>query len=229
MTIQEFPNQEKLNRAFNIYRHYVREFIYEQLAAYHANAHPTYPAIKDAIVDSLTNEGQRSNFTRYLRDNRDDLKGTIDIAHFNLIVTRHWDAIFAEKFNNRTVIIRGDRGWKEGHLGYISEFRNDSYHNLAKDIDGYQLERTIRKIREVLNLIGEREAGNAVWSILSQENPEQDANALRQDRNQLAAERDAAIKERDSAAQALKQEKKRADEHERRIRDLEDKFKQAFP
>ncbi len=293
MAVQEFPNQEKLNRAFNIYGHYVREFIYEQLAAYHANAHPRYQyqAIKDAIVGSLP-ESQRNNFDRNLRSNNDNLKATIDIARFNQIVTMHWDAIFAEKFNNQEVIIRNGRGgraWAHGHLGYISEFRNDSYHNLATDIDDYQLEQTIRKISEVLYLIGEREAGDAVEAILSQEN---DINALRQDRNQLAdardaaikerdsakreaeranekaeqadervnriadiahanstenrelketlrarqqrisqlsAEKDAAIQERDSAALALEQEKKRADEQERRIRDLEDKIKQLSP
>ena len=285
MAIQEFPNQEKLNRAFNIYRYYMREFIYEQLTV----RYDTHTAIKDAIVGSL-GANQKENFNRNLRGNSDDLKATIAIAHFSPIVTMHWDAIFAEKFDNRKVIIqKGNRrdSWKDGHLGYVSEFWSASYqyHNLVTDIAGYRLEQIILRIRDVLHLIGEREAGDAVGAILTQENMEQGIDQLAAERDaaikdsasaareaeqavekaaradervrrvaeianmnssqnreltgkltaltrefsQLSAERDAAIKERESAALALEQEKKRTDEHERRIRDLEDKFKQAFP
>ena len=155
MSKTDYPNQEALNRALNIYRTYMRAFI-----IFHLQQIPDM-IVEDVVIDSVKDR-RAGEIDRKLNEPDSDIKSIIDIDDFPLLVQGkkwvNWNDVFKDLLND-------DKDF-QNQLWLIKTCRDQSWaHPPDGDAEGEGTRAYLFLIADVLRKIGRPDKQREVETI----------------------------------------------------------------
>ncbi len=155
LEMSSLPNQEALNKALNIYRAAMREFIIFNLKQ--IDDVKNSDDIEDVIIESLSKE-RADNIDRKLYESDLNIEDIIDVNDFPHLIHKNWDQAFHRP-------LRDDKTFRN-QLWLIVECRNASVaHPPGRDIEAESTRAHLFLIAVILSKINKQEAKSAVEAI----------------------------------------------------------------
>ena len=150
-TMKERPNRDALNRAVDIFRDAMRQFIVLHMMEVHD------ARVEDAILESL--QGRRRDEVKWSLQQGKNIEDSIDVNDFPHIVNKdeNWGGVFLSAF-------KGERAMKST-LGQIADARNKAVHPGPEDLSLEYVKSRLHDIADVLGRIDAPDEKQAVEDI----------------------------------------------------------------